>query len=603
MKKIYDGIYNKLYPYLFTATLPFDARVLNALCLTGFLATVLSMAGHLIEGSTWQIWTLKIFMLVAILLLFLLANRFNLFNVGSWLAMIFFSNVIFPLVFIWNGGFSSGTSAYFVLTIVIIVLLSKGSARACMLLVHFAVLGACYYVNWYYPDLIIQLSETQQFIDSIITFLIAGSLIGLMIVIMRHMYLLEQERAEKASRAKGDFLAQMSHEMRTPMNAIIGMSAVAKQTNDPERMQDSINKIEIASKHLLGVINDILDMSKIEAGKLDLDDSDFDFYKRIEHTVQVNNFRIEDKRQRFIIRVDKNIPRFLKGDGQRLSQVITNLLSNAVKFTPVGGTIKLIVRLIGETDGLYNIETSISDTGIGITDDQMLRLFNSFEQADNTTSRKYGGTGLGLAISRKIVELMGGDIWVDSIPGEGSRFTFTIMLPLASSERGNDDDTDAQDWSSSYKGMFAGHRVLLAEDIEINREVLFSLLEDTGIEIDYAEDGREVVNMFAGNPSKYEMILMDIQMPEMDGYEATRTIRAMPVPYATEVPIVAMTANVFKDDIDQSKAAGMNDHIGKPLIRHEVIGVLRKYIGESGRQAGAGVSMDTSPATLTEKTA
>ncbi|MDR1042777.1 MAG: response regulator [Clostridiales Family XIII bacterium] len=584
MKKIYDSVYNKLYPYLFTDTLPFDARVLNALCVTGFLATILSMIGHLIEGSIWQIWTLKVFMLIAILILFLIANKLNFFRLGSWLALIFFSDVIFPLVFIWNGGFSSGTSAYFVLTIVIIVLLSKGPARAWMLLVHFVVLGICYFANWYYPELIIPLSATQQFIDSIITFLISGSLIGLMIVIMRHMYLLEQKRAEKASRAKGDFLAQMSHEMRTPMNAIIGMSAVAKHTNDPERVRDSINKIEIASKHLLGVINDILDMSKIEAGKLDLDDSDFDFYKRIEHTVQVNNFRIEDKKQRFIIRVDKKIPRFLKGDGQRLSQVITNLLSNAVKFTPVGGTIKLIVRLAEEVDGLYKIEISISDTGIGITDDQMTRLFNSFEQADNTTSRKYGGTGLGLAISKQIVELMGGEIGVESTLGEGSRFTFTIMLPLASSEEDNEDDEDFRDVDSSYEGIFAGHRVLLAEDIEINREVVLSLLEDTGLEIDCAENGREAVDMFAKDPSGYEMIFMDIQMPEMDGYEATRTIRAMSIPRATEVPIVAMTANVFKEDVERSRAAGMNDHIGKPLMRDEVINVILKYIGEPDRQ-------------------
>jgi signal transduction histidine kinase/CheY-like chemotaxis protein len=576
MKKIYNRIYEKLYPYLFSDALPFDARVLNTLCMTGFVATLLSMGGHLIEKSAPEIWLLKGFMLAGIVVIIWASNKFNLFKIGSVFAFVGFADVVFPLVFIWNGGFRSGTSAYFVLSIVIIVLLSKGWFRVSMLLVHFAVLGMCYYINWYHPEFIIELTASQQFIDSIVTFLIAGSLIGLVIVIMRHMYLLEQERSEQASRAKGDFLAQLSHEMRTPMNAIIGMSAIVKHTDDPVRVRDSISKIEIASEHLLGVINDILDMSKIEAGKLDLDDSDFDFNNMIEQAVQVNNFRIEEKNQRFIIRVDRDIPRFLKGDGQRLSQVLTNLMSNAVKFTPPGGTVKLLIRLIETVDDVYKLQLTVSDTGIGITDEQKEKLFHSFEQADNTTSRKYGGTGLGLSISKRIVELMGGEIWVDSVYGKGSCFSFTVLLPPASS--GAVESDNSEKYSETRPGFLKGRRILLAEDIEINREVVTLLLEDTGIRIDCAENGKQAVDMFARDPSLYDLIFMDIQMPEMDGYEATRTIRAMTLPRASDIPIVAMTANVFKEDIKRSKAAGMNDHIGKPVTRDEVIGVLLKYM-------------------------
>jgi signal transduction histidine kinase/CheY-like chemotaxis protein len=578
MKKLYHSIYNAAYPYLFAENLPFNARVLNMLCITGFVATLLSLIGHLVEGSAWQIGALKAVMLASILLLFWSSNRFRLFRVGTWTAVIAFSDIIFPLVFLWNGGFKSGISAYFVLTIVIIVLLLEGPARTLMLVVHFAVLGGCYYVNWYRPEFIIQLSDSQQFIDSILTFLIAGSLIGLVIVIMQRMFLIEQERAEKASRAKGDFLAQMSHEMRTPMNAILGMSAVAKNTDDPQRMRESIEKIEIASEHLLGVINDILDMSKIEAGKLELDDSDFDFFDMIERTVQVSNFRVEAKSQRFIIRLDKDIPRFLNGDSQRLSQVITNLLSNAVKFTPQGGTIKLIVRLLGEVDGVCNIEASVSDTGIGVTDEQKERLFRSFEQADNTTSRKYGGTGLGLAISKQIVDLMGGEISVDSVPGEGSTFSFTAMLPRAEYGVAGNARHRGPDARNAEDDHFEGHTILLAEDVEINREVVLSILEDTGLEIDCAENGKQAIEMYAENPSRYELIFMDIQMPEVDGYDATRAIRSMDVPGAAEVPIVAMTANVFREDIDHSREAGMNGHVGKPLIRDEIMSVLHKYL-------------------------
>jgi signal transduction histidine kinase len=228
MKKQYNNIIKKLYPYLFSDTLPFDARVLNMLCFTGFVATALSMVGHLVEGSAWQIWALKVFMLVSIAILFWSVNKYKLFKQGAWAILVVFTDIVFPLVFIWNGGFRSGISAYFVVTIVVIVLLSKGWIRFLMLIIHFIVLSVCYYISWYRPDIIIDLSDSQQLIDSIITFLIAGALIGLVIVIMQGMYLIEQRRAEQASRAKGDFLAQMSHEMRTPLIEIIGMSTIAK---------------------------------------------------------------------------------------------------------------------------------------------------------------------------------------------------------------------------------------------------------------------------------------------------------------------------------------------------------------------------------------
>jgi signal transduction histidine kinase len=451
-----------------------------------------------------------------------------------------------------------------------------------MMGIHFILLGVCYYINWYFPEMIIQLSETQHFIDSILTFLISGSLIGLVIVIMQRMYLIEQDRAQKASRAKGDFLAQMSHEMRTPMNAIIGMTSIAKSTDDADRIRDSVEKIEMASEHLLGVINDILDMSKIEAGKFGLDDSDFDFFNMVERVVQVNNFSAEKHEQRFIIRVDKEIPRYLKGDSQRLAQVITNLLSNATKFTPKGGTVRLVIKLIGEDEGIYTIQFSVSDTGIGITEEQKAKLFHSFEQADNTTSRKYGGTGLGLAISRRIVERMDGEIDLESVPGAGSTFTFTVRLPKAVSHEAKVAKKKDLNQRMNTRGYFAGHRILLAEDIEINREIVMSLLEATSLEIDCAVNGKEAVEMFAADPARYEMIFMDIQMPEIDGYTATRKIRTMGVPEGKSVPIVAMTANVFKEDIEKSRESGMNDHIGKPLNQNELMRVLCKYLRPSG---------------------
>ncbi|MDR1245570.1 MAG: response regulator [Clostridiales Family XIII bacterium] len=520
---------------------------------------------------------------------------------------------------------------------------------------------------------------------------------------------LAKETAENASMAKSSFLANMSHEMRTPMNAVIGMTLIAKNSDSIERKDYCLNKIEDASTHLLGVINDILDMSKIEANKFDLSFTTFDFEKMLQKVANVINFRVDEKKQNFVVRLDKHIPRMLIGDDQRLAQVIANLLSNAVKFTPEQGIIRLDAQLSEEEDdGICVIRISVTDTGIGISEEQQLRLFGSFEQADSSTSRKFGGTGLGLAISKRIVEMMGGEIWIDSEIGKGSTFTFTLRAERAADAPSNllrlgvsrdsirilavDDapeileyfadiarqfgvfcDTAASgdealsmiekngaynlyfvDWSMPGmdgiefskripksgiddsviimisavewsrieddaksagvdkflpKPLFAssiadcineclgtealleaenaqpdkinrfeGYRMMLVEDIEINREIVLALLEPTGLSITCAENGVEALRIFSEAPERYDLIFMDVHMPEMDGYEATRRIRALDVPESKSITIVAMTANVFREDIEKCLDAGMNDHIGKPLDFEEVLAKLRKYL-------------------------
>jgi signal transduction histidine kinase/DNA-binding response OmpR family regulator len=591
-----------------------------------------------------------------------------------------------------------------------------------------------------------------------------------------------REAAEKASKAKSDFLANMSHEMRTPMNAVIGMTSIAKTSEDIEKKDYCLKKIEDASAHLLGVINDILDMSKIEANKFELSSAEFHFEKMLQKTVGVVSFRVDEKKQNFSVYIDKDIPPVLVGDDQRLSQVITNLLSNAVKFTPEGGSIHLAARLVeappepppeasisagespvspevplkvppetpispeappspeespavGET-GNCTLAISVADTGIGIAPEQQARLFSSFEQADSGTSRKFGGTGLGLAISKRIVEMMDGSMWLESELGKGSTFGFTIKLGKGSAAETQrllnpgvnwknlkilavDDDNNVLDYfrelagrfgvscdtaaggeealelvrrndhydiyfvdwkmpgmdgmeltrkikalsaensrsksvvtmisatewaviagearaagvdmfipkplfpsaiadcinqclgrdrsgarrdSESKTDDFSGFSILLAEDIEINREIVLSLLEPTGISIDCAENGKEALDLFVENPEKYGMIFMDVQMPEMDGYEATRRIRAfeaerrsarhppetrrlpetspgIPIMQASvsrpRIPIIAMTANVFREDVEKCLEAGMDGHVGKPLDIDEMLTRIR----------------------------
>jgi signal transduction histidine kinase/ActR/RegA family two-component response regulator len=389
------------------------------------------------------------------------------------------------------------------------------------------------------------------------------------------------ERATVASKAKGSFLSNMSHEMRTPMNAIIGMTTIGKKADDTERKNNALHKIGEASRHLLGIINDVLDMAKIEANKLELSPIEFDFEYMLHNAVAFIQFRVDEKQQRLFENIDAAIPRFLVGDDQHLAQVITNLLSNAVKFTPEGGEIKLNATLLNEADGVCEIRIEVSDSGIGISQEQQEKLFSPFEQAESGISRQFGGTGLGLVISTRIVELMGGTIWVESELGKGARFIFTVRAtrsdktPLADSGMICDINAD----KAACNGEFTGRKLLVAEDIEINREILLALLDDTGLEIDCAVNGKEALMMVEAAPDKYDIVFMDMQMPVMDGQEASRRIRALPESRRGRLPIIAMTANVFKSDVEDCLAAGMDGHLGKPLEIDKVIAVLRKYIG------------------------
>ena len=377
--------------------------------------------------------------------------------------------------------------------------------------------------------------------------------------------------AEQSTKAKSEFLARMSHEIRTPMNAIIGMTAIGKSAKHIGKKDDSLQRIDDASKHLLGIINDILDMSKIEANKFELSCSAFNFRSMIANVSSIINMRVAEKKQNFIVDIDNDIPGVLFADEQHLAQVITNLLANSVKFTPEYGEIALIAKRIDSSDSFCKIRVLVKDSGIGITEEQQRNLFTPFEQADGSISRRFGGTGLGLSISKRIVELMDGRIWVESAPGKGASFIFEVTVLLAEcSVEACEAITEMQD----VNGIFKGNRILVAEDVDINRDIISSILEETGIEIDFAVNGAEAVKRFESAESEYELILMDIHMPEMDGYEATGRIRSS----NREIPIIAMTADVFKEDIERCLNVGMNGHLGKPINIAEVISTVRAFL-------------------------
>ncbi|MDR2549073.1 MAG: response regulator [Desulfobulbus sp.] len=519
------------------------------------------------------------------------------------------------------------------------------------------------------------------------------------------------KQVEEGSRAKSEFLSRMSHEIRTPMNAIIGMTKIAQAAQDTEKMRYCLDKIDGASNHLLGLINDILDMAKIEANKLETVEEPFDLENMLKNICSVIAVKAAEKKLDLSVSMDADVPNEVVGDELRLSQVLTNLLSNAIKFTPDSGRIQFNVKRNPEC-GASAILFEVIDTGIGISQEQIGKLFTSFEQAESSITRRFGGTGLGLAISKRIVELMDGEIGVTSESGKGSCFYFTVKLEGNAPEYRKkcntslyrdinvlvvDDDRDtlhrinrimlkfgvhcdvatngrdavcmarkSVECGSPYDIIFAdytmdemngietitemnkinknsfnvimvpisdgddilkeasdagidkfiqkplfqssifnylnefiairdasgefsakdcqggercleGNCLLLVEDIELNREIAIELLSGTGIAIDCATNGQEAVRMFQENPDKYDLVLMDLQMPLMGGLEATQRIRALGSAWATEVPIVAMTADAFQEDVETCKAAGMVDHIGKPINVDELIDKVTKY--------------------------
>lgn len=408
--------------------------------------------------------------------------------------------------------------------------------------------------------------------------LVSFNIIFAVMVVLFYFYRRRNERiaaalqkAEDASREKSEFLSRMSHEIRTPMNGIIGMTEIARTSVDnPQRVADCLNKIKLSSDFLLSLINDILDMSRIESGKVELYSKPFSINIFMDRLYTMFSSRAEESGIAFEVSKSDIVSPSVIGDELRLSQIIVNIISNAVKFTPKGGSIKVSVSQSYTDNTHVMLMFTVADTGIGISDSFKERMFEPFEQAESSTAHKYGGTGLGLAISYNLLKLMRGKINVDSKPGQGSKFTVSLEVPV--SKEALDEDVKSKQVSYDKVNALKGMHIMLAEDNEINSEIATAILNQKGATVDKAWNGKQAVEMFlSSEPGCYTLILMDIRMPEIDGLEACSIIRASEHAEAKSIPIIGISANAFQQDIDSALSCGMNGYVTKPIDMEKLV--------------------------------
>ena len=578
----------KLLRRLFATELPFRLILFNIITAVGLVGGIISFIVSLVTGlPAIQNIAVAASLLVLLYCLYL-ANSRGKYRQASVIIIVLVTCVLLPVMFFTGGGAYSGMPSWFIIGIIFTFLLIEGNLCWPLVAVQAILYTACFLTAFYRPELIHPFpSESGIYLDIVQSMFIAAVTIGLIIRFQGRTYEkilqknAEQNRqleeatriANQANMAKTEFLSHMSHDIRTPINGIMGMLEIAdRNPADFERQADCRNKIRIASNHLLSLINDVLDISMLESGKVEFTDEAFDLRELLENCEVITKERADERNIRLTIQDSELTHPYLIGSPLHVRQIFINIIGNAVKYNKDNGSIVLRAEETGYKDGISTVRICVEDTGIGMSEEFVRKIFDPFTQEDAGARTKYEGSGLGMAITRNLVEQMHGRIDVDSRQGVGS--SFTVIIPFRVTDRDSLVKPEEAAGDISADGM----KILLVEDNDQNREIAVYMLTSAGAAVTEAADGRKAVDLFAASPDgSFDCILMDIMMPVMDGLTAARTIRGMQRQDAAKIPIIAMTANAYSEDIRKTREAGMNMHLSKPLDTAELLRAVSFY--------------------------
>ena len=523
---------------------------------------------------------------------FFLSNKLNKLDFAKFLITIVMNNIILPLAFVVSGGFSSGMSLWMVLGLIHTLFLLKGKQRVIIFIINCIGCFGTIIFTIFKPEILGEIKHPEfVFVKMILSMLLVVIILGVIFYYQSLIYekqskkIMEaMEASEKAMKAKSEFLSNMSHDIRTPLYAVVGYTEIAKRNcDDRKKLMECFGKIKLSSNHLLNLINDVLDMSKIESGKLKIEEDSYNLKTIVKEINDMMRQSLLEKNLKLFINYDDLVDDIVSCDRLRLNQVLINLVSNAIKYSNNGGNVYVNVKQLPcDIEDKVLVEFRIKDEGVGMSKDFMKRLFDPFERERNSTISGVAGTGLGLAITKSIIEMMNGSINVESELGKGTEIIVEIPFDIPTLTEIKDEEEYYEPEREEFN--FANKRLLLVEDNLFNREIATELLSDAGILVEEAADGSVAVDMIKkSSPGYYSAVIMDVQMPVMNGYEATEVIRSLPDENLCKIPIIAMTANAFDEDKEKAFESGMNAYLSKPINIEDLMKILKFIFSEDSR--------------------
>ena len=577
---------NKLMRILLDEKLDLQERIRRIVLLLAFTGSLIGM-GRVGLGVTPVVLASLIPMCVVAWIALYMSVKQRQTKIASWMLILIYNIVLFPVVFFMSGGVESGTPIWFVLGLVYIFLLFKGKELVITLVISLTSFLTTYIIAYLHPEILMVVSKEYGYVDSYVTLMNVSIFIGILMKTQQVTYDKERKLAEKQkeeieqiARSKDNFFANMSHEIRTPINTIIGLNEMTLREDISDEVAENAINIQNASKMLLTTINDILDLSKIESGKMEIVPAQYEVSAMFSDLVNLVWIRAHQKELEFKVDIDREIPSMLYGDEVRIKQIVTNILTNAVKYTEKG-SVTLSAQAERTAPDEILLRISVADTGKGIRKESLEDLFNSFKRVDETDNRKIEGTGLGLNISKQLAEMMGGKLTVDSVYHKGSVFTLEVKQRIVNVQPVGAIAFGAQkhmDYRSRYKRSFSAPdaRILVVDDNEMNRMVVTKLLRGTGMKIDTAGSGKACLKKTA--EGTYHVILMDHLMPDMDGEETMKAVRTQAKGFCQKTPIVALTANVMSNAEQVYRDMGFDGYLAKPINSALLEASLLKYL-------------------------